>query len=111
MAALYTGEDVTISIDLVDNNFADLADVIVGIIINDKLKISFKKSLSTVYADTSNVKKCYVKLTRAATSTWDSGMLSMEITKKFTDSDYSNGKHVIYKDNIVSFQNALTKNL
>jgi len=111
MAALYTGEDVTISIDLVDNNFADLADVIVGIIINDKLKISFKKSLSTVYADTGNVKKCYVKLTRAATSTWDSGMLSMEITKKFTDANYSNGKHVIYKDNIVSFENALTKNL
>ena len=110
-AALYTGEDVTISIDLVDVNFADLSDVVVGVIINDKLKVTFKKSASSVYADLTDVKKCNVKLTRVITKTWESGMLNMEITKVYVSGDYPSGKHVIYKDNIVAFENALTKNL
>jgi hypothetical protein len=38
-------------------------------------------------------------------------MLSMEITKVFTDANYPSGKHVIYKDNIVQFVNAVTKSL
>jgi hypothetical protein len=38
-------------------------------------------------------------------------MLSMEVTKVFTDASYPSNKHVIYKDNIVQFSNALTKNL
>lgn len=109
-AALYTGEDVTISIDLVDINFADLSDVIVGVIINDELESVFKKSSGTVYSDLIDPKKCSIRLTRSVTSTWGNGMLSMEITKKFTDSDYPSGKHVIYKANIVQFQNSLTKN-
>jgi len=49
-------------------------------------------------------------LTRAVTKEWEAGMLSMEITKVFTDGSYPLGKHVIYKDNIVQFSNALTKN-
>lgn len=110
-AALYTGEDVTITIDLVDNNFADLADVVVGVAINDVLKVTFKKTSSTVYAMSGQPTKCEVRLTRAVTSTWVAGMLSMEITKVFTDSNYPSNKHVIYKDNIVEFLNALTKNV
>lgn len=108
-AALYTGEDVTITIDLVDNNFADLADVIVGVITNDKLQVVFKKSESTVYEISGYPKQCAVRLTRAITKTWEAGMLSMEITKKFNDSNYPSGKHVVYKDNIVEFLNTLTK--
>lgn len=109
-AALYTGEDVTIVIDLVDDVFSSMADVIVGVIINDQLQITFKKSLNTVVAVDSDQNQCAVRLTRAVTKTWLSGMLSMEITKVFTDADYPSGKHVIYKDNIVEFVNALTKN-
>jgi len=32
--ALYTGEDITVVIDLVDDDFSLMADVIVGVIIN-----------------------------------------------------------------------------
>lgn len=110
-AALYTGEDVTITIDLVDNTFAELGDVIVGVAINEVLKITFKKSASTVVAISGQPNKCAVKLTRAVTKNWVAGMLSMEITKVFTDGDYPSGKHVIYKDNIVEFLNAYTRNV
>jgi len=110
-AALYTGEDITIVIDLVDDIFTDMADVIVGVLINDNLMVSFKKTSGTVYAVTGDVNQCSVKLTRAITKTWEAGMLSMEITKVFTDSNYPSGKHVIYKDNIVQFVNAVTKSL
>jgi uncharacterized protein (DUF1919 family) len=109
-SALYTGEDVTISINLVDDNFTLLSDLIVGVIINNKLMVTFKKSQSTVFADPEEDTQCFVKLTRAITKNWDSGMLSMEITKVVSDINYPVGKHIIYKDNIVSFQNALTKN-
>jgi len=34
-----------------------------------------------------------------------------EITKVYTDANYPSGKHVIYKDNIVQFVNAVTKSL
>jgi len=116
--ALYTGEDVTIAIDLVDDAFSLMADVIVGVVINDVvgvvindvLKITFKKSQSTVTAISGFPNQCSVKLTRAVTKEWEAGMLSMEITKVFTDGSYPLGKHVIYKDNIVQFSNALTKN-
>jgi len=109
--ALYTGEDVTIAIDLVDDAFSLMADVIVGVIINDVLKITFKKTQNTVTAISGYPNQCAVKLTRAVTKEWEAGMLSMEITKVFTDGSYPLGKHVIYKDNIVQFSNALTKNL
>jgi hypothetical protein len=110
-AALYTGEDITIVIDLVDDIFTDMADVIVGVLINENLMVSFKKTSGTVYAVTGDANQCSVKLTRAITKTWEAGMLSMEITKVFTDSNYPSGKHVIYKDNIVQFVNAVTKSL
>jgi len=97
-AALYTGEDITIVIDLVDDIFTDMV-------------VSFKKTSGTVYAVTGDANQCSVKLTRAITKTWEAGMLSMEITKVFTDSNYPSGKHVIYKDNIVQFVNAVTKSL
>jgi len=109
--ALYTGEDITVVIDLVDDDFSLMADVIVGVIINDLLKVSFKKSEATVTAVSGFPKRCSVKITRAVTKTWEAGMLSMEVTKVFTDANYPNNKHVIYKDNIVQFSNALTKNL
>jgi hypothetical protein len=109
--ALYTGEDVTIVIDLVDDTISLMADVIVGVIINDVLKVSFKKSAGTVIAVTGQTKQCSVLLTRAVTKNWEAGMLSMEVTKVFTDAQYPSNKHVIYKDNIVQFSNALTKNL
>jgi hypothetical protein len=109
--ALYTGEDVTIVIDLVDDTFSLMADVIVGVIINDVLKVSFKKTTGTVIAVSGQTKQCSVLLTRAITKGWEAGMLSMEVTKVFTDASYPSNKHVIYKDNIVQFSNALTKNL
>lgn len=110
-AALYTGEDITVVIDLVDDEFNQLADVIVGVLINDNLMVSFKKTSNTVYSVAGDVNQCAVRLTRAVTKTWEAGMLSMEITKVFTDSNYPSGKHVIYKDNIVQFVNAVTKSL
>lgn len=110
-AALYTGEDVTIVIDLVDDEFTLMADIIVGVIINDQLQVTFKKTAGNVYAVDNDPNQCAIRLTRATTKTWLSGMLSMEITKVFTDADYPSGKHVIYKDNIVEFVNALTKNI
>jgi len=109
--ALYTGEDVTISIDLVDDNFSLLDDLIVGVVINDKLVASFKKSLGTVYSDSTDQNKCSIRLTRSITKSWESGTLGMEVTKVYDDDNYADGKHIIYKDNIVSFQNAVTKNL
>lgn len=110
-AALYTGEDVTISIDLVDDNFTLLQNLLVGIIINDKLMVTFSKTAGTVYVNPTDNTQCFVKLYRSITKTWNSGMLSMEVTKIYTDSNYADGKHIIYKDNIVQFQNALTKNV
>jgi uncharacterized protein (DUF1919 family) len=110
-SSLYTGEDVTISIDLVNDNFTLLEDLIVGVIINDKLMVTFLKSDDSVFVDPDDNTKCFVKLTRAITKNWNSGMLSMEVTKVYTDEEYPAGKHIIYKDNIVQFQNALTKNV
>ena len=110
-AALYTGEDVTITIDLVDNKLSELSDIVVGVAINEVLKVTFKKTSSTVFAVDGEPNQCYVKLTRAVTQNWVAGMLSMEITKVFSDSDYPSGKHVIFKDNIVEFLNAYTKNV
>lgn len=110
-AALYTGEDITIVIDLVDDEFSLMADVIVGVLINEILVVSFKKTAGTVYAVAGDVNQCSVRLTRAITKTWNPGTLAMEITKVFTDGNYPSGKHVIYKDNIVQFVNAVTKSL
>lgn len=109
--ALYTGEDITVVIDLVDDDFSLMADVIVGVIINNVLKVSFKKSAGTVYEVSGFAKQCSIKITRSITKDWEAGMLAMEVTKVFTDTEYPSGKHVIYKDNIVQFSNALTKNL
>lgn len=111
--AVYTGEDIEVVIDLVDSNFADLTDVIVGVVVNKVLVKTCKKSSSAanqVIAHPTNPTMCKIRLFRSETQTWAPGMLSMEVTKKATDSGFPQGKHTVYKDNIVLFQNAYTKN-
>lgn len=111
--AVYTGEDVEVVIDLVEENFADMVDVIVGVVVNKILVKTFKKTLTgatAVVAHPTEPTMCIVRLFRSETKTWAPGPLSMEVTKVMADSDFPLGKHTVFKENIVLFSNAYTKN-
>lgn len=111
--AIYTGEDIEVAIDLVDVNFADLTEVIVGVVIDKVLKKTMKKTNAPgptqVLAHPTIPTMCLVRLFRTETQTWAPGILSMEVTLRFVDSAFAAGKNSIFKDNIVLFQNAYTK--
>lgn len=111
--ALYTGEDVEVIVDLIDKNFSDVSDVIVGVVLNKALKKTCKKTLTgaaQVVADPSNAKRCIFRLFRSETKTWEAGMLSLEITVVVSDANFAAGKHSTFRENIVQFNNTLTKN-
>lgn len=111
--AVYTGEDVEVAIDLIDVNFADLVDVIVGVVVNKLLVKTCKKSLTggaQVIAHPTEPTMCIIRLFRAETKTWAAGPLSMEVTTVASSSSFPLGKHTIFKENIVLFQDAKTKN-
>ncbi len=109
---VYTGEDIEIVIDLVDEIFADLNDVIVGVVVNKVLVKTLKKTASgalQVLPHETDPAKCVVRLFRSETKTWAPGLLSMEVTLVSGSSSFPLGKHSIFKENIVLFSNALTK--
>lgn len=112
--AIYTGEDIEIAIDLIDVAFADLTDVIVGVIVNKVLRKTAKKTLTgnaQVVAHPTNPNMCIVRLFRSETKDWTpGGMLSMEVTLKSPDTAFAAGKHVTYQENIVLFQQTFTRN-
>lgn len=110
--AVYTGEDTEIVIDLVDVNFADLVDLIVGVVVGKVLVKTCKKTGSgaTQVVAHSEPTKCIVRLFRSETKTWAPGLLSMEVTTVGSSSSFPLGKHTIFKENIVLFQDAKTKN-
>lgn len=112
--ALYTGEDVEVSIDLIDQNFADVTDVIVGVIVGKELKKTLKKTSSganQVVAVGGNPTMCKFRLFRTETRTWLPGMLTLEVTVKSVDPSFPDGKHSTYKENIVPFSNTMTKDV
>lgn len=110
---IYTGEDVEVVIDLVDLNFADVQDVIVGIVVNKILVKTCKKTEATealkVLAHPTEPTMCMVRLFRSETKTWEPGMLGMEVTIKVGDSGFPLGKHSTYRDNIVLFTKTKSK--
>lgn len=112
--ALYTGEDVEVTIDLIDKNFADMTDVIVGIIVNKVLVKTSKKTEThaehQVIADPASPTRCIVRLFRSETKTWQPGILSMEVTLKGIATGFPDGKHTTFRENIVTFYRTLTKN-
>ncbi len=111
--ALYTGEDVEVTIDLIDTNFADLNDIIVGVIVNKVLVKTLKKTSTgnlQIVADPASPTRCLVRLFRSETKTWQPGTLSMEVTLKANDGRFPQGKHTTFRENIVTFYNTQTKN-
>lgn len=113
--AVYTGEDIEVVIDLIDVNFADLDEVIVGVIVNKILVKTMTKTNATlalkVLAHPTVPTKCLVRLFRSETKTWAPGMLNMEVTTVSNTSGFPSGKHTLYKENIILFANAATKNV
>jgi hypothetical protein len=112
--AVYTGEDIEVIIDLIDVNFAVMTDVIVGVVVNKVLVKTMKKTSSTealkVLPVTDAPTKCMIRLFRSETKTWQPGMLNMEVTTVSNVSGFPSGKHTLYKENIILFANAQTKN-
>lgn len=110
-SAIYKGEDSVIVIDLDTVVFSTLADVFVGINIAGKLVKTYKKSLGTVIAVSGNANQCKFKIVRSDSQTWGSGMLSLVVTLVFTDSEFPDGKHVVFESNIVELSNSTTSDL
>lgn len=112
--ALYTGEDVEVIIDLIDTDFADLSEVIVGVVVNKVLVKTMKKTGSgsqQVFADTGNTRRCKFRLFRSETSTWEPGMLQLEVTTVQVVSGFPDGKHNTFRANVVPFNSTLTKHV
>lgn len=110
---IYSGEDAELIVDFIDVNFADLQDVIVGVVIGKALKKTWKKSTVTdanqVVAVSGKPTQCKVRLYRSETATWPEGPMSVEVTQVFTDAGFPSGKHVPFKQYLVQFENLLTK--
>lgn len=111
--AIYTGEDSEIVINLVDTNFADLVDVIAGVITNKVLRKTCKKSeadiTKKVVAHATDPKKCLFRIFRDETATWEKGPMVFEITLVFSDPAFPDGKHVPFKQYICEFDTLETK--
>lgn len=108
---IYKGEDSTIVIDLDDVVFSSLLDVFVGVNIAGKLVKTYKKSTDGVVPVVGDVNQCKFKIVRSDSQNWGSGMLALVVTLVFSDSDFPNGKHVVFESNIVELQNSTTSDL
>lgn len=110
-SVIYKGEDVSVVIDLDTVVFSTLNDVFVGVNIAGKLVKTYKKSLETVVAVDGDINQCKFKIVRADSQSWGSGMLSLVITLVFNDSEFPDGKHVVFENNIVELFNSTTSDL
>lgn len=96
-----------------DVNFADLDDVIVGVVIGKALKKTCKKSSGTeatkVLAVDGEPTQCKFRLFRSETSAWESGQMTIEVTQVFPDAGFPEGKHTPFKIVAPYFENLYTK--
>jgi hypothetical protein len=112
--AIYTGEDSELVVDLIDDNFADVQDVIVGFVVGQTLRKTCKKTsnvpANAVVAYTGQPTKCIARLFRSETQGWAKGPLSVEVTVVYTDANFPQGRHISIKEYLCEFDNILTKN-
>jgi hypothetical protein len=112
--AIYTGEDSELVVDLLDDNFADVQDVIVGFVVGQHLRKTCKKtsnqSSHAVVAFTGQPKKCIARLFRSETKNWTKGPMSVEVTVVYTDANFPQGRHIAYKEYLCEFDQLLTHN-
>lgn len=112
--AIYTGEDAELVIDLLDVNFADVQDVIVGFITNKQLQKTCKKSSNQVphrvVAHGTDPKKCIARLFRSETKNWPKGQFTVEVTVVYNDVNFPDGRHIAYKEYLCEFDQLLTHN-
>jgi hypothetical protein len=108
---IYKGEDSVIVIDLDTVVFSTLIDVFVGVNIGGKLVKTYKKSTGGVVAVSGDVNQCKFKIVRSDSQTWGSGMLALVVTLVFSDSEFPDGKHVVFENNIVELSNSTTSDL
>jgi hypothetical protein len=112
--AVYTGEDMELILEFHDINFADLQDVIVGVVVGKELKKTCKKSSGTdalkVLAVAGEPTQCKFRLFRSETKTWASGPMAIEATQVFADAGFPDGKHTPFKIIAPFFENLYTKN-
>lgn len=112
--AIYTGEDGELVVDLIDVNFADVQDVIVGFVTNKLLQKTCKKTdnqaAHRVVAHPTDAKKCIARIFRSETKNWPKGQLVIEVTIVYTDANFPQGRHVSYKEYLCEFDHILTHN-
>lgn len=114
---LFRGEDSEIILDLGDTEFGDLADVIVGVRVNDTLVKTLKKTnaagpTQVVSADLDT--QCIVRLFRSETRSWaipnppNVAKLILEVTLVHTDAAFPQGRHETQVIYLCNFSPALT---
>lgn len=97
--AIYPGEDKEFIVDYsdVDVNFADLSDVVVGIVVADVLRKTCRKvSPATpgqaVVVNPDNAKQGIFRVMSSETVGWPKGAMMFEISTTFVDPDFSEGR-------------------
>lgn len=113
-ALMYKGEDTPIIINLGTDVFADLPEVIVGIVINKVLKKTWKKTETDpeiqVLPVVDEPNQCQVLVFRDDSNAWDAGLIVLEITLVFTDVNFPDGRHDMEVFNIGELVPSLTGN-
>lgn len=107
------GEDAELTIDLIDTDFTEVEDVIVGFVVGQTLRKTCKKSSDVaafmVTAHETEDTKCIARLFRSETAEWPKGPLSVEVTVVYADPNFPEGKHMSFKQYVCEFDNFLTK--
>lgn len=103
-----------IVVEFHDINFADLQDVLVGVVVGKTLKKTCKKSSVTTGFEVLEVAgeptQCKFRIFRSETKLWENGPMTFEVTQVFTDPGFPNGKHTPFKIPAPYFENLYTKN-
>lgn len=97
--AIYPGEDKEFIVDYsdVNVNFADLTDVVVGIVVGDQVRKTCRKvnppsSDQGITANPNNAKQGIFRVFGSETQTWPKAALTFEISTTFNDPDFPEGR-------------------
>lgn len=116
MKSLYKGEDLPIVLNLGETNFADLSEVIVGVKLEEQLVKTLRKTATgnnqIVVGDAPT--KCVARLFRSETATWQipqppgKARIFLEVTLRFTDTLFPNGRNETHAFYLCDFEPAAT---
>ncbi|MCB9245983.1 MAG: hypothetical protein H6606_06085 [Flavobacteriales bacterium] len=104
LSKLYIGEDMPLLGKLKDaaglpTNYADLIEVVAVVQVNEAEQAVFKKSDNSLKAGDAT-DEFVIPMTKALTSTFKPGKLSVRVEFTFTDAMYPGGRTEVYEQDV-----------